>query len=105
MAMTETPRGVNLNTLVTIGGFVVTIGVGVMVYGGERTENRLRHAESAAQIQALRDIQTALEQRLRATELMQASQSSDLRAIQSGVMRIEARLDKVLTSKSSDGNP
>lgn len=105
MAPTETAKGVNLNTIIMVGGFVITIGGGLVAFGAERGQNARLHAEAQAQISIMRETQNTMEARLRATELMQASQSSDLRAIQSGVMRIEARLDKVLTAKSSEGNP
>ena len=95
----EGQRGVNLNTIIMVGGFILTIGGGLVAFGSERGQNSRLHAEAQAQIAMMREAQVSMEARIRATELMQASQSSDLRAIQSGVMRIEARLDKVLTSK------
>lgn len=49
----------------------------------------------AAEIVSIKADAQSREARIRAVEIAQASQSSDLRAIQIGIGRIEARLEKM----------
>lgn len=69
---------------------------GTLVNGQARLAEKIANIESViAQRTIMRDAQAGgFEARLRVIEIAQASQSSDLRAIQSGINRIEARLDK-----------
>lgn len=69
---------------------------GTLVNGQARLAEKIANIESImAQRTALRDAQAiGFDTRIRMIEIAQASQSSDLRAIQSGVSRIEAQLDK-----------
>lgn len=51
--------------------------------------------QMAAEIVSIKADAQAREARIRAVEIAQASQSSDLRAIQIGIGRIEAQLEKM----------
>lgn len=67
-----------------------------LVNGQARLAEKIATIESImTQRTAFRDAQAiGFDTRIRMIEIAQASQSSDLRAIQSGVSRIEAQLDK-----------
>lgn len=54
-----------------------------------------RQERMLADIVALQESAQGREARIRSIEIAQASQSSDLRAIQTGIMRIEAQLEKL----------
>lgn len=77
--------------IATIVVLVVQIGLGVMWI--TTLSNQVSHHDvSLAEIRT--DAQ-AREARIRAVEIAQASQSSDLRAIQGGIARIEAQLERL----------
>jgi hypothetical protein len=83
-----------MENMITTGNILTVVGMlvaGALAYGDLR----------GAQLQAIADIvqmrQTTQqhEARIRAVEIAQASQSSDLRAIQIGINRIEEKLEKM----------
>jgi hypothetical protein len=69
MTFSDARAGVNLNTYITLAGFALTIGAGVMVYGAERAENALRHDQANKAITALIAQKAETEARIRALEL------------------------------------
>lgn len=106
MTLTDTVRaGTNINTWITLFGFCLTIGGGLMVYGAERAENRSKHLQAEqriAQMDALiqrhaADRLAALaaqETRLRTLEHTSARDGARLDAILQSLARIEARLER-----------
>lgn len=77
--------------IATLAVLVVQIAIGVM-WITTLSNKVTRNSEVIVSVQA--DAQ-AREVRIRAVEIAQASQSSDLRAIQGGIARIEAQLEKL----------
>lgn len=114
--MTEQRRS-NLNTWIVSVGFVITIAGYIFSFGSmsARIEGSLTalHARDAAIEKAIESTSAAMnnalasrttqrdaqmdryEARMRAVEIAQASQSSDLRAIQSSLTRIEAAVERL----------
>ena len=77
--------------IATLAVLVVQFALGV-AWLTTLSNSVLWHSEAIVTAQA--DAQ-AREVRIRALEIAQASQSSDLRAIQGGIARIEAQLEKL----------
>lgn len=99
MAKLEYDPKISLGNIVTIA--VVLIGAvtawnTVVSKQTQLAEKVVVMETSIAAKTASRDQQAAgHEARIRAVEIAQAAQSSDLRAIQSGISRIEAQLEKL----------
>lgn len=74
--------------------FAAMVIAGIMAYADLRS----RQAQLIADVIAVKADAQGREGRIRAVEIAQASQSSDLRSIQIGISRIEARLEKLQPS-------
>lgn len=93
MTLTETVRSeTNLNTWITLAGFCLVIGGSVMVYGQERAENRLRHAEAERRILAL---DAALQRNASERVVALNAQEARLRALESSIVRGDARIEEI----------
>ena len=111
--MTGIPGGANINTAITVAGFVIMIG-GYLFDSGRQAERldgviaalvakdvALEQVVGAmdATIDArtsARDAQMERHQaKIQAVELSQASMTATMQAIQAGVARIEARLERM----------
>jgi hypothetical protein len=69
----------------------VVLGTGVIAYADLRT----KLTRVVADVVIVEAEATAREARIRAVEIAQAGQTSDLRAIQIGINRIEAQLERM----------
>jgi hypothetical protein len=107
--MTERPTvmGLTLGNYIQIGLFVVGgLAAFVKLEADQRTQQSqlARMEQNSREIEARMDQNTReLEARIRAVEVLQASQSSDLRNIQIGINEIKAGLDRL--SDSGRVNP
>jgi hypothetical protein len=74
------------------------ISVGVILIGGMVAFFDLRGEQSrlASEVAAISSAADAREVRVRAVEIAQASQTSDLRSIQVGISKIEVQLQKLV---------
>lgn len=98
MAITFDNR-VTMGNILTIGAMVVGLSLGYANLQGQQAaqERRLEvlevgHRDRAAESNARAQ---AVDGRLRSLEVAQASQSSDLRAIQAGINEIKQALDRL----------
>lgn len=73
------------------------ISIGVIIIGGITAYADLRgqQVQLASEVAAMSRAAEGRETRVRAVEIAQAGQSSDLRSIQVGISRIEAQLIKM----------
>lgn len=74
--------------------FAVAAVTGILAYA----DLRARSGQLVLDVVAIKSDAQSREARIRAVEIAQASQSSDLRSIQVGISRIEARLEKLQPS-------
>lgn len=76
-------------------GHILTFTAMVFTCIAAYADLRSRQTQLIADVVAVKADAQAREARIRAVEIAQASQSSDLRAIQIGISRIEAQLEKL----------
>ena len=78
------------------------ISIGLVAFGGITAYSDLRsqQAQVSAEVASIAKAAEARETRLRAVEIAQASQTSDLRSIQIGIIEIKTALNKM-----QDGTP
>ena len=96
---------VEIDKRISLGNILTLATVAVLVIGGWKTMeiNQTKLAEKVAEIQATVAAKTALrdrqmdeyDRRVRAVEIAQAGQTSDLRNIQIGISEIKAALNKL----------
>lgn len=90
---------VSLGNILTLGGVVLAGGIAWGVINANvaavGADVLALKTDQAARAAALAQQFAAHEARIRATEIAQASQSSDLRAIQGALARIEAQLERL----------
>ncbi|WP_322889300.1 MULTISPECIES: hypothetical protein [unclassified Yoonia] len=98
MAVTFDNR-VTMGNLLTIGAMVVGLSIGWATIEArqEALERRMEMLETAhrEKVQESNARAAAVDARLRSLEVAQASQSSDLRAIQAGIDEIKAALNRL----------
>jgi hypothetical protein len=87
-----------LNPQVSVGniiqGLMLIVAIGV-AWGSVRSEQ----AAQSKRMEAIERITAERELRIRAVEISQAGTSSDVRAIQAGISRIENMLDNLVKQK------
>ncbi|WP_164736539.1 hypothetical protein [Pararhodobacter zhoushanensis] len=90
-------RTVNLGHILTAATVACTVLAGVIYLRADVTQLQIelsrQRAEIASEVTAIRADAAGREARLRATELTQAGQSSDLRAMSASLTRIERLLE------------
>jgi uncharacterized coiled-coil protein SlyX len=90
---------ITLGNMLSIGTILVGLAVGYtqMQATIEAMDQRITAIETQAQASASGQQQEAsgLEDRLRAVEILQASQSSDLRNIQTGINEIKVAISRI----------
>lgn len=85
---------VRMENMITTGNVLTIVGMliaGALAYGDLRGSQ----FQAISDLNQLRQVSQQHEARIRAVEIAQASQSSDLRAIQIGISEIKAQLDKL----------
>lgn len=76
-------------------GHILTVGAMIIAGLSGYFDLRSGQAQLVADVVAMQRSSEAREARIRAVEIAQASQSSDLRSIQIGISRIEVQLEKI----------
>lgn len=73
------------------------ISIAIIAFGGITAYSDLRsqQAQVSSEVSSIAKAAEARETRLRAVEIAQASQTSDLRSIQIGIVEIKAQLNKM----------
>ncbi|OJY34656.1 MAG: hypothetical protein BGP11_08550 [Rhodobacterales bacterium 65-51] len=85
---------VQFDNKISLGHVISIVTVLAACIGGYATLSA-RQEQLSADVLAMQRAAEAREARIRAVEIAQASQSSDLRSIQIGISRIEAQLEKL----------
>ncbi|WP_323041157.1 hypothetical protein [Gemmobacter sp.] len=76
-------------------GHLMTFAAMVFASIAAYADLRTRQSQLVAEVVAVKADAQSRESRIRAVEIAQASQSSDLRSIQIGISRIEAQLENL----------
>lgn len=88
--------GPNLNTFVTVAGFVITIGGGLVLYGAERAENQMRHAQTERRLELLESGRTVNSNAIQAAQVQVATMTSELGQVRRELAELKQDLRETL---------
>lgn len=95
MNIPNNPGGVNLNTWISVGGFALTIGAGILAYQDAMTRSEMRHAEAERRIESLEVGRTVNADAIRTMQIANATASAETMALRREITELKADLREV----------